>query len=245
MQGSIFNFQRFSVDDGPGIRTAVFFQGCPLSCIWCHNPEGLDFATDKKHVYSVDAAMSHILRDRQFYEETRGGVTFTGGECMAQIDFLEALAKKCKRAGIDVAIDTSGHAPWESFERILEACDLFLYDIKIVNPQKHKELTGRDNGLILENLQKLSRAGARIWLRFPLIGGINLDEEHIAGLADICRDIRHESIHLLPYHPLAGGKLEKMGKPPINAVMEQPTQQQLAKIRARLADCQLVTPIQG
>jgi len=243
-KGIIFNFQKFSIHDGPGIRTTVFFKGCPLRCVWCHNPEGIGDAPEVSshngqpigRPYTTSEAMAEIRRDRRFYEESGGGVTFSGGECMSQIDFLEALAQNCKKEGINVAVDTSGHAPWSHFQRIMPYCDIFLYDIKISDPKLHEKYTGVDNRQILANLQNLSDAGAKIWLRFPIIGGINLDEGHISGLANICRTTRHEGIYLLPYHPMAEGKLEKLGMAPRDPgiKMHQPTAHQLAEIKARL-----------
>lgn len=234
LKGFIFNFQRFSAHDGPGIRTTVFFQGCPLRCAWCHNPESLNFDGQKHTIFTVAQAMAKIRRDRQFFEESGGGVTFSGGECLAQIDFLEALAKNCKKEGISVAIDTCGHEAWQSFERILPYCDLFLYDIKILDSQLHQQYTGQDNSLILENLAKLSSAGARIWLRFPIIGGVNLDEGHVNDLWEICCKIRHERAELLPYHPMAEGKLAKMGQGVEDFGFYSPTEADLAKIRGKI-----------
>jgi len=284
LQGNIFNFQKFSIHDGPGIRTTVFFKGCPMHCIWCHNPESIDFQRqvlysenrcvhcgkcgkiyddhaariDKRghdsfskaekavlicltgaleiagHYYSVKEVMKEILKDRQFYEESGGGVTFSGGECLVQIDFIEALAKECKRNGISVAIDTCGYVPFRNFEKVLEYCDLFLYDIKIINPELHKKFTGTSNDLVLENLQKLSDKQANISLRFPIIDGINLDDEYIEGLMNICRNIRHESVHLLPYHPIAEGKYKKLGHPFTEIKMNAPTKIQMEKLKVKL-----------
>ena len=223
LRGNIFNFQRFSIHDGPGIRTSVFFKGCPLKCMWCHNPESQSFrrelmySADKclhcqicngiyansvelseiedgafdcpngalevvGNYYTVKEALKEILKDRLFYEESGGGVTFSGGEPMAHINYLEALAIECKRNGISTVIDTSGHVPYSNFERILEYCDLFLYDVKTIDPILHKTFTGVDNRLILDNLHKLSESGANIRLRFPIIKGINLNDAHLEGL---------------------------------------------------------------
>jgi len=231
-QAAIFNIQRYSTHDGPGIRTTVFFSGCPLRCAWCHNPEGISFDSPDAITYTIPQIMSIIRRDRRFYDETGGGVTFSGGECMTQIDFVAGLAAACKKEGISVAIDTCGHAPWQDFERILPLCDLFLYDVKLTDSDKHTLHTGVDNKLILENLTKLSNAGAGIWLRFPIIGGVNMDSDHAAALADICGKIRHESVHLLPYHPYAGGKREKMGLP--SGDFTRPTQEELGSIEQAL-----------
>jgi len=285
LRGNIFNFQKFSIHDGPGIRTTVFFKGCPMKCIWCHNPESISpqrqiiynasrctkcgkcnniyddqsarvekkgddhFIKAEKAVanclrgaleitgkyYTVKEAMKEILKDRQFYEESGGGVTFSGGECLLQIDFIEELAKECKRNGISVAIDTCGYVPFQHFERVLPYCDLFLYDIKITNPELHKEFTGVSNDLILENLRQLSNKQANIDLRFPIIDGINLNDENIAGLSNICHTIRHESVHLLPYHQIAEGKHQRLGQSFTKTCMKVPTQDQLEKLKVKFA----------
>jgi len=231
-KAAIFNFQRYSTHDGPGIRTTAFFRGCPLRCAWCHNPEGIAFDGVAEH--TVAQVMSVFRRDRRFYEETGGGVTFSGGECLSQIDFVVALAAACKKEGLDVAIDTCGHVPWQSLERVLPLCDLFLYDVKLTDPAAHEAHTGLDNALILENLSKLSDAGARIWLRFPIIGGVNMGDGHIAGLADICGKIRHERVDLLPYHPLADGKRAKMGLGSGGTAFSTPTADELDVIKSRI-----------
>jgi len=286
LQGNIFNFQRFSIHDGPGIRTTVFFKGCPMSCIWCHNPESINYhrqilynatictrckkcnciyddqaariektrddhflATEiavtncptgaleiTGHYYSVDEAMKEILKDRLFYEESGGGVTFSGGESLMQIDFICELAKACRRNGISVVVDTCGYVPFQHFERVLPYCDLFLYDIKITNRKLHKKFTGVDYDLILENLQHLSMRQANIDLRFPIIAGINLNDEHIENLMDICRTIRHKSVHLLPYHQVAEGKYQRLGQSFSKVEMKVPTLDQMEKLKVKFED---------
>lgn len=286
VQGNIFDFQKFSIHDGPGIRTTVFFKGCPMSCIWCHNPESISnhrqilyndaICTHCKrcnniyddqaalvekqtgnhflkaeiaalacptgaleivgHYYSVSEVMKEILKDRQFYEESGGGVTFSGGECLIQIDFICELAKACKTNGISVVIDTCGHVPFHHFERVLPYCDLFLYDIKITNPELHRKLTEVDNNLILENLRQLSSRQAKICLRFPLIDGINLDDDHIENLINICRTISHESVHLLPYHQVAEGKYKRLNQSFSKIEMKVPTNEQMEKLKIKFKD---------
>jgi len=286
LQGNIFNIQKFSIHDGPGIRTTVFFKGCPMSCIWCHNPESISpqrqisynaascihckkcsniyddqaariekhgedhFSKAEKavsacltgaleisgHYYSVKEVMTEILKDRQFYEESGGGVTFSGGECLDQIDFIEELAKECKRNGISVVIDTCGYVPFQHFARMLDYCDLFLYDIKITDPGLHREFTGVCNDLILENLRELSKRQANISLRFPIIDGINLNDDHIENLINICRTISHESVHLLPYHAVSEGKYQRMGYPFTKIEMKVPTASQMEKLKKKFAD---------
>lgn len=253
MDGMIFDIQRCSFVDGPGIRTTVFFKGCNLRCLWCHNPESqssgpqLMFHREKcvhcgncetvcPHRNEVCAAcgacaavcpmearelcgrrisaeevMETICRDRLFYETSGGGVTFSGGECMLQMDFLETLLSMCRSAGIRTAVDTAGAVPWERFERILGLTDVFLYDLKCVTAEKHRLGTGMDNGEILENLRKLSEYGASVIIRVPLIPGFNDDSEEITQMREFLHTIRYMDLNVLPYHRLGVSKADAIG----------------------------------
>lgn len=252
----IFDVARGSFVDGPGVRTTVFFKGCNLKCLWCHNPEGqsavreLLFYENKccdcgicKAVcpsktencilcgectfscptgarllcgksYTPDEIFSEIEKDKVYYESSGGGVTFSGGECMLQIDFLLEILKKCKENGIHTAIDTAGHVPFEEFKRILPYTDLFLYDIKLYDSEKHKKYTGVGNGLILDNLKRLFEADARIWIRIPIIPSVNgsvEDMKKIKAFLDSCGS--PERIQLLPYHKMGESKDRALGRP--------------------------------
>ncbi len=261
MTGRIFNIQRYSTHDGPGIRTTVFFKGCNLRCAWCHNPESLnptpslefnpelcigcgacasacpngvhekgrpavkrescvgcgrcvrDCFSGALTLAGVDMtpeqAMEDILTDRPYFEASGGGVTFSGGECMLQIDFLETLCASCRDEGISVAVDTAGHVPWAYFERILPCEPLFLYDIKAIDPEVHRTLTGADNGRIFENLDRLLASGARVWIRVPCVPGGNFGE--MDGIADLLAGKPVERVELLAYHRLGGGKRRLLG----------------------------------
>lgn len=249
MTAMIFDIQRNSYVDGPGIRTTVFFKGCNLSCLWCHNPESHDpkpqmmFYKDKckgcgkcKEVcpyhlekcdlcgkctlycpvgarkicgksYTVDEVLNEIIKDKSYYETSGGGVTFSGGECMLQIDFLCEILKKCKENGIHTAVDTAGFVPFDSFEKILPFTDLFLYDIKTLDTEKHKEYVGVDNALILDNLKKLFRAGASIYIRIPVIPGVNDSAEEMLKIKDfLSANGKPEKVELLPYHAMGENK---------------------------------------
>ena len=253
----IFDIQRNSFVDGPGIRTTVFFKGCNLKCAWCHNPESqsakpqMMFYKDKctgcgkcKSVcpyhleqcelcgkctlycpadartvcgkeHTVDEVLKEVLKDKAFYETSGGGVTFSGGECMLQIDFLAEILKKCKENGIHTAVDTAGHIPFESFEKILPYTDLFLYDIKIFDSQKHKQYVGVSNELILENLKKLFERKAKLWIRIPIIPNVNDSIEEIQKMKDFLKTIgTAEKIELLPYHAMGENKYRAIGKEP-------------------------------
>ena len=254
-KGRLFDIQRYSIHDGPGIRTTVFFKGCNLRCAWCHNPESqspnpqmlvyknkctkcgkckekcpnnlekcvlcgkctLYCPHDAREIcgkeYTVDEVMREIRKDKVFYETSGGGVTCSGGECMLQIDFLCALLKKCKENGIHTAVDTAGHVPWEYFERILPYTDLFLYDVKCDDSETHKQYTGVGNELILQNLAHLLRHRSPVWVRIPVIGGVN---DTVAQMERI-RDFLHthgtpQKIELLPYHAMGEHKYAALGK---------------------------------
>ena len=244
MKGLIFDIQRFSVHDGPGIRTTVFMKGCPLRCRWCHNPEGLfaspelqffdencigccrcgnkELLSDARHCptgalrvcgryITLNEALAEIAKDEIFYGD-EGGVTLSGGECLMQADFVVMLLSAAKEMGIRTAIDTSGHVRWSEIEKTLDICDLYLYDIKCADPALHKEYTGVDNTLILENLKKLSSLGKRIWIRVPVIPDFNNTESEMNAICDIVASLPSvEQVTLMPYHRLGASKYKTLG----------------------------------
>ena len=251
----IFDIQRNSFVDGPGIRTTVFFKGCNLRCKWCHNPESQSFEKqmmfykDKctgcgkcrevcpNHLQSCDfcgkcelycpaearkicgreytpaEVLAEVIKDKAFYDNSGGGVTFSGGECMLQLDFLCEILKKCKSEGIHTAVDTAGNVPWKSFEKILPFTDLFLYDIKAFGAELHRKGTGVSNELILENLKNLS-GRADIIVRIPVIGGYNDNDEEIRQIADFLKQIKIIKAELLPYHAMGEHKYTALGRNP-------------------------------
>ena len=165
--------------------------------------------------HTVDEVLKEVLKDQAFYETSGGGVTFSGGECMLQIDFLVEILKKCKENGIHTAVDTAGHIPFESFEKILPYTDLFLYDIKIFDSQKHKQYVGVGNELILENLKKLFERKAKLWIRIPIIPDVNDSIEEIQKIKDFLKtNGTPEKIELLPYHAMGENKYRAIGKEP-------------------------------
>ncbi|MCK9176231.1 MAG: glycyl-radical enzyme activating protein [Clostridiales bacterium] len=222
----VFDLQRFSVHDGPGIRTTVFFKGCPLACEWCHNPESQSYLPEKMRdqdgalrmageTYELDDFVSFLERDLLFYEQSKGGVTLSGGEPMAQdILFIRELLKRLKDKGISTAIDTSGFAPYESFQRVLPFTDLFLYDLKWMDDEKHRLFTGESNQIILENLRRLSEDGATICLRLPLLASLNDSIETMQAIQQWLKDhdVKIHSVNLLPYHAHAKGKYRALHK---------------------------------
>jgi len=267
-EGWIFDIQGYSVHDGPGIRTVVFFKGCPLRCLWCDNPESQEsypqlfyFETLCTRCYrcvaacptkattvnsqgaieidrdrckvcgacvkaclsearaitgksiTVEEVLDAVKKDSQFYWESGGGVTASGGEATSQPDFLLELFKGCRDAGIHTALETCGYVRWEVLETILEYVDLVLFDIKHMDSAKHKELTGVSNELILENAAKIARRGEPpIIIRVPLIPGYNDSEENIKALGEFASKLGLSRVDLLPYHQLGENKYKKLGR---------------------------------
>lgn len=233
--GLVFDIKRGGIKDGPGLRTSVFLKGCPLRCAWCHNPESQSPEPQRAVMtgeicgreMSVEDVMREVLADKPFYGAT-GGVTFTGGEPTSQPDFLVDLATAAKKEGLHVAVDTCGYAPWAVFERLLPITDLFLYDLKCLDAARHRELTGVDNALILANLGRVDAAGAKTWIRYPLVPGLNDAADDLRGLERIRADLKGlERIEVCPYHALGLEKYEKFGmrvrydgrKPPADDVL--------------------------
>jgi len=232
MKGIIFEIRRFTVHDGPGIRTTVFMKGCPLSCWWCHNPEGqnpqpepwtrlekLEGRVFEKQMvigqeWTTTDLMTELLKDRVFYEESDGGVTFSGGEPLMQPAFLKEMLALCRQHGIHTAVDTSGFAPREILMEIAAISDLFLYDLKVFDEALHVKYTGVSNRIIFENLHLLLDAGKPVWLRHPVIPGINDSEDEKEKLKHLLSQIAGSiaALHLLPYHSIARNKYRKSGK---------------------------------
>ena len=243
MAGIVFDIKRGSVKDGPGLRTSVFLKGCPLRCVWCHNPESQaaapQWAVTTGEVcgreMSVDAVMADVLADRPFYG-TEGGVTLTGGEPTAQPDFAVSLAAAARAAGVHVALDTCGAAPWTTFARLLPHVDLFLYDLKCMDEARHRALTGTGNARILANLRRLDAAGARFWIRCPLVPGLNDSDVDLAALRDFIATLHGvEKVEICPYHALGLEKYAKFGIPVRLDRTAEPTAADRARWRAALS----------
>ena len=203
LTGNIFDIKKYAIHDGPGIRTTVFFMGCSLDCKWCHNPECRYPMQGKRIGCKIDssAVMDEIVKDILFYDESGGGVTFSGGEPMMQIEFLEELLQLCTDHDIHTAVDTSGYAPKEDFKRLLKHVDLFLFDIKIIDDMLHKEQTGVSNDLIHENLNFLSLHARKIIIRIPLIPGLTDSSDNLNDCAEFLATIPGlEKVSLLPYN---------------------------------------------
>jgi pyruvate formate lyase activating enzyme len=230
MKGLIFDIKRYSIHDGPGIRVTFFMKGCPLSCLWCHNPEGIsqlpaiaekiekvgakEFRKDEAvGKYFTPAEVLAILsKERVFFGESGGGVTFSGGEPMMQFDFLLDVLMLCKRNGFHTVVDTSGFSTPDRFRSILLYTDLFLFDIKHLDDEKHKVFTGVSNREILQNYRLISDSDTDFVVRIPVIPGFNDDNEDLAAVKMFIQNSRRENlkmISLLPYHKTGSSKYRK------------------------------------
>lgn len=282
---NITNIQKFSIHDGDGIRTSVFFKGCPLNCEWCHNPETQRYEREMQvdmekctgcgacvkvcpsqalvmkggkpalhqemctlcgrcekfcpagireivgREYTVKELVKELMKDQMFYEDSGGGVTFSGGEVMTMdMDYILAAAKELKRQDVTLTIDTCGYVPYERFRKLLPYVDTFLYDVKVMDPELHRQYIGVDNKLILENLVRLAQDGARIYVRIPTIKEVNGNEknmqETIAFLKE--HDIHPAQINLLPYHDTGSGKYPKLGMEYKGTDLHAPDKEEMA-----------------
>lgn len=227
ISGIIFDIKRYAIHDGPGIRTTIFFKGCPLRCWWCHNPEGLrpgietispgDGEKSRKEPRlvgekrTVQSVMKEITRDVVFFDESGGGVTFSGGEPLMQPGFLRALLAGCGREGIHRVVDTCGYAPPDALASVVDLVDLFLYDLKFVDPALHRKYTGKDNRFILSNLREIHRRSRKTVIRFPVVPGVTDSRENISRISRFLSPLENiRDIDLLPFHSLAAGKYRRL-----------------------------------
>lgn len=268
MNATLVDIKRFAVHDGPGIRTTLFLKGCPLRCLWCHNPESVrpepelglltrrctvcgrcaSACPNGAHLFiggthridrirctacgkcvsaclndalilygrsvSPQEAARAALEDRAFYRHSGGGVTVSGGEPLLQPEFCAELFQLLHREGVSCAVDTCGCVPWSAFETVLPVTDLFLYDLKEIDPETHRRATGVSNSRILENLRKLDATGKLIEIRMPIIPGINNSDAAITGAGRFLAGLAHLSgIRLLPYHSLAHDRYRAVDHP--------------------------------
>lgn len=298
--GTVFNIMKYSIHDGPGIRTTVFLKGCPLNCWWCHNPESQAYhqeillfqdkciqcgkcieacpteaLTLQNGIISVirdqcnfcgkctdicptealelvgkrmtvDEVMREVDKDQIFYDESKGGVTFSGGESLVQHKFLKQILEQCKLREIHTTLETTGYAKFEIIEAVAKDVDLFLYDLKLINDEKHKKYTGVSNQLILENLKKLSLIHHNIIIRIPLIPEINDDDENIFKTGELILSLKNiKEVHLLPYHKAGVEKYKRLGR--IYKIPEIPTpdSEHMKKVAKKFEELGLKTKIGG
>lgn len=240
VKGRIFDIQRFSVHDGPGIRTIIFLKGCMFRCKWCCNPEGQNFETEtlisegKEKIVGRDITAGEIVdivtADEVYYRRSGGGVTLSGGEALLQPAFAKAIFALCKERGINTAIESTGSLKFEKICGVLPYIDYFLMDIKHINSQKHREFCGQGNERVLENARRISEAVKSYSVRVPVIPGFNDTASEIAEIAKFAADLPKVSkMHLLPYHRLGQDKYRGLGReyelkeliPPDNAKMAE------------------------
>lgn len=254
--GRIFDIQRYSIHDGYGIRTIVFLKGCVLRCRWCCNPESQNYAVEtmivqgEEKVIGEDVTVGHVMeiveKDRPYYNRTGGGLTLSGGESLCQPDFARDLLHAAKDVGISTAMESMACAKYEVIEQILPWLDQYLMDIKHMNPEKHKEFTGRSNELMLENARRVAASGqTELSIRVPVIPGFNDTVEEIRAIAEYTRQIGNvRRMHLLPYHRLGQDKYEGLGRPYLMGDVEPPTNEHMQRLlaaaeEASRIDCQI------
>lgn len=238
MKGRIHSFESFGTVDGPGIRFVVFMQGCPMRCLYCHNPDTQSVAGGTE--YEVRDVAERVLKYRNYFGE-EGGVTVSGGEPLLQIGFVTELFALLKKEGISTCVDTSGIVftrgePFlSSFDELLKVTDLFLLDIKQIDEEKHKVLTGQSNRPILEFARYLSEKGAKVWLRYVLVPGYTDGEEDVSGLCDFVRSQRcFVKAEVLPYHTMGIVKYRSLGIPYHLEGVAPPSKESVKQVSDRL-----------
>lgn len=256
VRGRIFDIQRFSTHDGPGIRTIVFLKGCALRCRWCCNPESQSYEIEtmmqngKPKVIGRDVTvgevLEEILTDRPYYNRSGGGVTLSGGESLLQPDFAVALLKTCKDNGINTAIETTGFASREVIERFLPYLDTVLMDIKHINSNKHKEFTTQSNERILENAKLIASKAKRLIIRVPVIPTFNDTVAEIAEIAAFASSLPNvNEIHLLPYHNMGRDKYTGLGRDYLMGDIKSPTNELMEILKQTAEQFGLITQIGG
>lgn len=264
--GLVFDIKRFALHDGPGIRTTVFLKGCPLRCWWCQNPESIREFSETLKVksitstynkycdeditfgkeYSAQDLLFELLKDRIFYEESNGGITFSGGEPLIQYKFLKEVLTECKQSGLNTAVDTSGYASFNIIQSIYDYTDLFLYDIKIIDDELHKKFTDVSNDLILVNLKRLTSLGNKVHIRIPLIPGITDTEKNLSDIINFIKSLKNiRQIDLLPYNKIAESKYKRFNKPSLLGNLETQSKEKLTQIKSLFDSTAVAVSLRG
>lgn len=241
--GRIFDIQKFSVHDGPGIRTIVFLKGCALRCRWCCNPESQKseiqtmIQNGKEKVVgrdvSVEEVMKTVKQDLPYYRRSGGGLTLSGGEMLCQSEFAYALLRTAKENAINTAVETTGFAKWETIEKLLPYIDTVLMDIKHTDSEKHKEFTTQPNELILENAKKIAENAKKLIIRVPVIPTFNDTEREIGAIAKFAASLKGvDEINLLPYHSFGRDKYEGLGRKYMMGDIPSPTDEHMQKLKS-------------
>ena len=266
MKGLIFSVKRYSIHDGPGIRVTFFMKGCPLSCWWCHNPEGISQQPEQVKVaekvgdeefikfrqageyYSVDDVLEILEKERPFMAESGGGVTFSGGEPMLQSEFLLEALKACKETGYHTAVDTSGYSLPTNYSAIIPYTDLFLFDIKHLDDDKHEKFTSVSNTLIINNFKMILDSGRDVMVRIPVIPGFNDDDDHLEKIKSFISENRADNLRkicLLPYHRIGSSKYKRMNIPDRMEGVEPPSAERMEELKVFFAGTGIKVKIGG
>lgn len=254
--GRIFDIQKFSVHDGPGVRTIVFFKGCALRCKWCCNPESQEFGIQemmqdgKVKIMGRDVTVREVLeivkQDMPYYRRSGGGLTLSGGEMLCQPDFAYALLRSAKEMGINTAVETTGFAPFETIEKLLLYIDTVLMDIKHVDGEKHKAYTTQSNERILENARRIGEKAKKLIIRVPVIPTFNDTEEEIAAIARFAAALPGvKEINLLPYHRYGKDKYDGLGREYLMGDLPSPDGEKMEKLKNVAEGCGLYCKIGG
>ncbi len=264
MKGIIFDIKHYAINDGPGIRTTVFFKGCPLRCWWCHNPEsqakheeivikersldGRSYRIEEASGKWVEAeeVMKEVEKDRIYYDESGGGITFSGGEPLMQPEFLSELLRLAKDKGYHTALDTCGHVIMHVLARVMDHVDLFLYDLKLIDSEAHLTYTGVPNDRVLKNLMYLSEKGKKVIIRVPVVPGITDTQQNITALRDLLLELNGlEQIDLLPYHRIAKNKYQRLKMNYKLEELEEPSLEKLRELKEVFEDIGMKVTIGG
>jgi len=286
--GRVFDIKRYSIHDGPGIRTTVFLKGCSLHCLWCHNPESVNPEPDLMHwparcsrcysclkacpkealakdaagavvidrracdlcgqcaeacLYdamqvvgremSVEDVLGEAEKDKLFFDQSGGGVTLSGGDPFVQASFAEAILDGCRARGIPTAVDTAGFSPNGVLDRLAPKADLILYDLKSMDDDRHKEFTGVSNAPVINNLKRLAAGRTEIWVRIPLIAGVNDDDGNIRRTIEFLSSLKTiRRVGLLPYHSSGLEKARRIGRENDFREFAAPAEERIAAIAA-------------